>query len=56
MFMTDLQLTMACGPYDRTEALRTGVVKIEGVEGVIIGRALFDGHIDLAKAIKSFQC
>lgn len=32
MFMTDLQLTMACGPYDRTEALRTGVVKIEGVD------------------------
>ena len=30
--MTDLRLTLACGPYDRTLALRDGTVKAEGVE------------------------
>jgi 4,5-dihydroxyphthalate decarboxylase len=30
--MANLRLTMACGPYDRTEALRNGTVQIEGVD------------------------
>ncbi|MBI4482034.1 MAG: ABC transporter substrate-binding protein [Acidobacteria bacterium] len=30
--MTNLALTLACGPYDRTEALRSGDVKPEGVD------------------------
>lgn len=30
--MANLHLTMACGSYDRTEALRCGLVKIEGVD------------------------
>ena len=30
--MGDLTLTLACGPYDRTEALRTGQVKPEGID------------------------
>jgi len=27
-----LRLTLACGPYDRTEALRTGIVRPEGID------------------------
>lgn len=30
--MPPLRVTLACGPYDRTEALRTGVVRPEGIE------------------------
>ena len=30
--MGNLTLTVACGPYDRTEALRTGEVKPEGID------------------------
>ncbi len=30
--MSTLRLSLACGPYDRTEALRTGVVRPEGIE------------------------
>ena len=30
--MRKLSLTLACGPYDRTEALRNGVVQPEGIE------------------------
>lgn len=30
--MSNLQLTVACGPYDRTEALRNGVVQAEGID------------------------
>ena len=30
--MANLRLTMACGPYDRTEALRYGKVRPEGVD------------------------
>jgi 4,5-dihydroxyphthalate decarboxylase len=30
--MDKISLSMACGPYDRTEALRYGLVKIEGVD------------------------
>jgi 4,5-dihydroxyphthalate decarboxylase len=32
MAMGDLRLTLACGPYDRTLALRDGSIKPEGVE------------------------
>src|SRR5437667_6828927 len=28
----NLALTAACGPYDRTEALRTGAVQVEGID------------------------
>lgn len=34
--MTLLRLTLACGPYDRTEALRTGVVRPEGIDLVYV--------------------
>src|ERR1041385_8313092 len=30
--MADLRLTFACGPYDRTQALRDGTVRAEGIE------------------------
>jgi 4,5-dihydroxyphthalate decarboxylase len=30
--MTAVPLTLACGAYDRTEALRTGAVRPEGVD------------------------
>src|SRR2546428_6955421 len=30
--MPPLRLTLACGPYDRTEVLRTGVVRPEGID------------------------
>ena len=30
--MADLRLTFACGPYDRTQALRDGTIKPEGIE------------------------
>ena len=30
--MADLQLTLACGPYDRTQALRDGTVRADGIE------------------------
>src|SRR3989442_5051554 len=30
--MPPLRITLACGPYDRTEALRTGVVRPEGID------------------------
>src|SRR5258705_10130637 len=30
--MTDLRLTLACGPYDRTQALRDGTIRPEGIE------------------------
>jgi len=30
--MADLPLTLACGPYDRTEALRNGLVRPEGID------------------------
>src|SRR5262249_11880476 len=31
-FMTNLRLTLACGPYDRTQALRDGTIKPEGID------------------------
>ena len=30
--MPDLKLTMACGPYDRTQGLRDGTIRAEGIE------------------------
>jgi 4,5-dihydroxyphthalate decarboxylase len=30
--MSDLRLTFACGPYDRTQALRDGTIRPEGIE------------------------
>jgi len=30
--MTNLRLTLACGPYDRTQALRDGTVRPEGID------------------------
>ncbi|HLG69994.1 MAG TPA: PhnD/SsuA/transferrin family substrate-binding protein [Chloroflexota bacterium] len=30
--MANLRLTLACGPYDRTEALRTGLIQPEGID------------------------
>ena len=30
--MANVRLTLACGPYDRTEALRTGLVQPEGID------------------------
>jgi 4,5-dihydroxyphthalate decarboxylase len=30
--MANLRLNFACGPYDRTQALRDGIVKVEGVD------------------------
>ena len=30
--MANLRLTLACGPYDRTQALRDGTIKPEGIE------------------------
>lgn len=30
--MPELRLSLACGPYDRTEALRSGLVRPEGIE------------------------
>jgi len=34
--VSTLQLSLACGPYDRTEALRTGVVRPEGIDLVYV--------------------
>ena len=30
--MANLRLTLACGPYDRTQALRDGTITPEGIE------------------------
>src|SRR5690349_3617314 len=30
--MPNLRLTLACGPYDRTQALRDGTIRPEGIE------------------------
>ena len=30
--MADLRLTFACGPYDRTQALRDGTIKPDGID------------------------
>ena len=30
--MSNLRLTFACGPYDRTQALRDGTIRAEGID------------------------
>jgi 4,5-dihydroxyphthalate decarboxylase len=30
--MSNLRLTFACGPYDRTKALRDGTIRAEGID------------------------
>ena len=56
--MTELNLTMACGPYDRTEALRYGAVRPEGIELTylsiqvptrIFSRMVYEQAFDLAE-------
>jgi len=34
--MAKLSLTIACGPYDRMEGIRTGAVQIEGIDAVYV--------------------
>lgn len=34
--MANLSLTIACGPYDRMEGIRTGAVQIEGIDAVYV--------------------
>jgi 4,5-dihydroxyphthalate decarboxylase len=36
--MADLRLTLACGPYDRTQALADGTIKPDGIELTYIAR------------------
>ena len=56
--MTDLQVTMACGPYDRMQALKDGVIKPEGIDlryieiqspPEIFARMLKTGSFDVAE-------
>ena len=56
--MANLSLTMACGPYDRTEALRNGAVQPEGIDltyvttdatPVLMDRALRDQEFDFSE-------
>src|SRR5262249_16440725 len=47
--MADLKLTLACGPYDRMEALWTGKVKPEGIDltyQTVAPPEVFDRMID----------
>jgi 4,5-dihydroxyphthalate decarboxylase len=30
--MNKLRMTLACGPYDRTQAIRDGSIQVEGVD------------------------
>jgi 4,5-dihydroxyphthalate decarboxylase len=34
--VTSLRVTLACGPYDRTDALRTGLIRPEGIDLVYV--------------------
>ena len=36
--MANLRLTLACGPYDRTQALRDGTITPEGIELTYLNR------------------
>lgn len=56
--MADLALTMACGPYDRMEALRTGEIRPEGIDLTylaiqsppeIFARMIKTGSFDIAE-------
>lgn len=53
-----LKLTMACGPYDRTEALRSGLIEPEGVDlryiaidapTELVDRAAMNNEFDIAE-------
>ncbi len=61
--MADLALTIACGPYDRMEAIRTGDVPIEGIDPTyvaiqsppeIFARMVKTGSFDLAEMSLSY--
>jgi len=54
----NLSLTMACGPYDRTEAIRNGIIKPDGIDltyvaiatpPVLVDRAVKDNEFDIAE-------
>ena len=56
--MTDLPLTFGCGPYDRMEALRNGVIRPEGIDlryvaveppPVLVDRMVKDGEFDVSE-------
>lgn len=56
--MADLKLTLACGPYDRTEALERGTVRPEGIDLKVVtiqsprtlfDRFIYDGEFDVAE-------
>jgi 4,5-dihydroxyphthalate decarboxylase len=34
--MANLRLTFACGPFDRTQALRDGIIRPEGIDLVYL--------------------
>ena len=40
--MANLRLTLACGPYDRTQALRDGTIMPEGIEQGITPQQMND--------------
>lgn len=53
-----LPLTMACGPYDRTEAIRYGIINPEGIDltylaieppPLLVDRAVKDNEFDIAE-------
>ncbi len=61
--MADLPLTIACGPYDRMEAIRTGEVRIEGIDPTyvaiqsppeIFARMVKTSSFDVAEMSTSF--
>ncbi len=61
--MADLALTIACGPYDRMEAIRTGDVRIEGIDPTyvaiqsppeIFARMVKTGSFDVAEMSMSY--
>lgn len=56
--MADLKLTLACGPYDRTEALERGTVRPDGIDldvvtiqspRTLFDRFIHDGAFDVAE-------
>ncbi len=61
--MANLPLTIACGPYDRMEAIRTGDVQIEGIDPTyvaiqsppeIFARMVKTGSFDVAEMSTSY--
>ena len=56
--MADLKLTLACGPYDRTEALERKLVRPDGIDLEVVtiqsprtlfDRFIYDGEFDVAE-------